>query len=573
MVDKPLFEFINRAAYARGAVGIPINVKLPTLGLYMASCAELPPTQEQEANQYFNINFTGPPGTASEIYFSLMFALPKWGFNVEKADEWIEVHPTHREYYERTMTTKQMLEGTIKSGLKSAAESVADYELIRHDVRKYKEILSYFAAENEHLLRSMFIDQVDIHTGEGISLRSIVPRWPTIISDFMRLSSGEDEDKTPDQIKDKYDVSKAEAVILKTKNDLYKEWRKMFKEAAMERYERLIGLMAAREKTISEYKEWLKPHISRFKMTKLGAEIPGRRAGFLRGWADIAGLSTFVNNIRIWAWRPVQTLEPRKSAYELKDRGFIIYPYDEWMRENLILNSRTGLANIYPYLMNKKNKCAQCKTFFSGDSHRCPKCQSTSVEEKTYADEIVEEQIIPMFLGKQKGLDPTELYYVFQDFDIKRVGIKLPAGETEDITFYMKNVTVTQNIILLKLLELRCREMELEKYIDKMLGFIGEEEKTIPEMMKEEFPKLFRKEEKKVETFSDRLRKDWKKLMEPYSGITKKPKTRKPGKFMFVKPGPYEKDFFERITKQYLVPAALLNNQTYNFLRGKMGMP
>lgn len=573
MVDKPIFEFINRPAFKSGAVGIPINAKLPSLGHYWAIGPEYPPGQEESANQYCNLDFTGPPGTASIIYFSLLAQYAKWGFNLEKADEWIEVHPTHREYYERTMATKQMLEGVIKTGLKSAAESIADYELIKHDVRKYKEILRYFASENEHLLRSMFIDQVDIHTGEGISLRSIVPRWPTIISDFMRLSSEEKKDIMPDEIKDKYEVSKAEAVILKTKNDLYKEWKTMFGEAAKERYSRLVGLMTAREKTIDEYRDWIKPYIARFKMTKLGAESPLTRREMVGGEAGllgVTGLATYKNVIRLWAWKPLLSAEPRKPGAEMRG-GWLVYPYDDYIRENLILDRKRGLANIYSYLADDKKKCINCRTYYSNALSRCPKCSSIDYETKKYADEIVENELLPLWARRDKGLDPAELYYVFQDFTIKRVGFKLPVGEVDDVVFYMKNMSISQNTLLVKLLELRCREMELEKYINQILGITGKGEESIQEIVEKEFPTLFKKEKPKEDTFAERLKRDWQKITAPYENLKFKP-SKKPI-FTFTKPGQYERDFVERITKQYLIPADILHSQTVNFIKSKMGMP
>jgi len=72
----------------------------------------------------------------------------------------------------------------------------------------------------------MFIDQVDINLPEGVSMRSIAPRWPTIIADFQQLS---DEEDTTEKIKKKIDVSKAEAVILATKVRLFKKWKKNVK--------------------------------------------------------------------------------------------------------------------------------------------------------------------------------------------------------------------------------------------------------------------------------------------------------------------------------------------------------
>jgi hypothetical protein len=215
--------------------GVPDNAaNRETLGLFVCIGPTRPSGLEEIHNRYSKLNFTGQPGTASEIYFSLLFHLPKIEWSIAKIDEWIEVSPSHREYYERTTSTKQALESTIKTGLASAAQSVADFELMSHDVRKYKEILEYFQSKDENVLKSMFIDQVDIHTdlsNQPIALRTIVSRWPTIIADFMRIN---DNDTEPDKIAKDYDISKAEAVVLATKNKLYQKWKKLFGDAAKE---------------------------------------------------------------------------------------------------------------------------------------------------------------------------------------------------------------------------------------------------------------------------------------------------------------------------------------------------
>ena len=213
-----------------------------------------------------NIDFTGPPGSTSGVYYSLMFQLGKWEFLVQKADEWIEVSPVHAQYYQLTQKQKEDLEGKIKQGLVSVSQAVADYELLLHDKRKYTEMLRYLGyrtakelgdkdvkahghqpdelgdlctlVDNDsktkgermkktdnHSLKAVFVDQVDIHTGEGISIRSIVSRWPTLIADFMRL---DDSDIEPGAVMKKLDISRAEAVVLVTKNKLFVEWKNIF---------------------------------------------------------------------------------------------------------------------------------------------------------------------------------------------------------------------------------------------------------------------------------------------------------------------------------------------------------
>jgi len=569
MVDKRIFELGAR----KGVPGIPSDLvdKDYPLGRFLCvGPTELPGIEETQ-NRYSNLNFTGPPGTASEIYFSLVYMLPKLEWFVQKADEWIEVSPTHKEYYERTMTTKQMLESTIKTGLVSAAQSVADFELLSHDIRKYKEILTYFQSRDKNVLKSMFVDQVDVHTdipGQPIALRTIVGRWPTIIADFMRL---EDEDIDQDKIEKKYEISKAEAVILATKNRLYVQWKDMFGSAAKERYEMLKGLVKSREKSITEYKEWLKPYIARFKMTKLGGERAQTRAKTLRTFADVTGMSTFANEIRLFAWKPMKFAEHKKPAAEVMG-DFIIHPYDDFVREYLILDKKSGLAAIYPWLANKRKYCPKCEKFYSEKAVQCDNCKSIRLEDRTYADEIVENKetgIIPAWKRREFGLDPRELYYMFLDFNISRAGIRVQTGEMEDIIFYTKIFVLSQNAMLVKILELKCRDLELERYIDEMLG-IRFDEKDISELVKEEFPGLFGKP--KELSGAQKYVKDMEKSFGAYTGFFRGVKLPKAGNLVFFKQGPYERDLKDRITKHYCKYAALHLGIVTEFLKNKMGV-
>lgn len=555
--DKPIFDLSEIA-----------NLDKPSMGHYVCITPEKPPGEEEGDNKAEAVNYTGKPGVASSIYYSLFIQLGKWDWTVKKADEWIEVSPTHKEYYDRTIATKQMLESTIKTGLSSAAQAVADYELMYHDLRKYREILTYFNNKDEHSLKAMFVDYVDIHTdmpGQPVSMRSIAPRWPTIIADFVKL---EDEDDTPEKIQKKLNLSRAEAVILVTKNKLFKNWKKTFQSVAKERYEMLKGMVAGRKKTINEYKEWLKPYIARFKMTKLGSERSAIRKTALEAFADITGISTFSNNIRVFAWKVLRTAEFRKPPSEIKEGkgklNFAVNPYDKYVRDELILKR---LADIYPWLRNPKTYCSKCNEFFDPDLEVCPKCGTFNVEQKTEADKIVMKTILPMW-KRENGLDPYELYYLFLDFNVFRVGTRLPSGELEDITFNIKTAVISQNILLLKLLELECRSKELERYIDEMIGVRGEEG-DISEIVKREFPELYPKEEL---TESQKYILGIRKTIGAYTGVFHNVKVPKVGAFSFFQPGSYEKHFRERISKQYSTVAGANFVGVVDFLKMKMGV-
>jgi len=123
--------------------------------------------------------------------------------------------------------------------------------------------------------------------------------------------------------------------------------------------------------------------------------------------------------------------------------------------------------------------------------------------------------------------------------------------------------------MLVKILELKCRDLELEKYIDEMLG-IKFEDRDIAELVKEEFPGLFNKP--KELTGLQNYVKGLRETVSSYTNFFKKIKLPKSKSLMFVKPGPYERDFKERITKHYLKYAALHLAGVSNFLKEKMGV-
>lgn len=458
----------------------------PWMSRFMWVGPVLPIRKEVGSNQFISLDFTGPPGEASRIYYALMFQLLKWNYHVEKIDETIEVNPTHREYYERTIATKGALEATIKEGLRSAAQAVADYELILHDIRKYKEILDYFtnlakakqirnAKERkdriraaEHSLKAMYIDQVDIHTGPNSIVQMAQNRWPTVITDFIRLT---EDDDTVDKIHDRLEVSKAEALVLKTKNDLFREWLKMFGTAVRERYDRLLGIATSRESSIDEYREWIKPYMVRFRSIK----APPPMSAF-KSFMDISGQATFGNKIKLWAWQPYRAVEIKKAPM-MREGKFTVDPDDPFTVEHYIKSPKTGLAHpdFYPWLLNEGKARKDEK---GNDYH------------KTVADDIIEEIKKKWAKGEIPRTDPADMYYLFVTIDVERTGLRLQVGELEDIVFNMGMHVISHNALLVRFVEMECRKREIERYIEEMLG-IKKGGKTATELSKAEFPDLF----------------------------------------------------------------------------------
>ena len=106
-----------------------------------------------DAEEY--LDFTTPLGKATGVYYGLMFQLGKWGFQTFKIKESIFVSPSFKPYYEITIGEKTKLENQIKSSLASIAQSVADLELLLHDLRKYRQYMEYFEKikEGEKLIK------------------------------------------------------------------------------------------------------------------------------------------------------------------------------------------------------------------------------------------------------------------------------------------------------------------------------------------------------------------------------------------------------------------------------------
>ncbi|MBI2578221.1 MAG: hypothetical protein HYW26_00770 [Candidatus Aenigmarchaeota archaeon] len=484
------------------------------------------------------INPTGPPGFISGIYFSLVFQLRKWEFFVQKADEWIEVSPVHQQYYQLTVKQKQEVEQQIKAGLASAAQSVADLELLKHDERKYREFLDYFGYEydesangfkekkekDEHALRSVFIDQVDVHTGEGIAIRTIVSRWPTLIVDFMKLN---DSDTDPDKVKEKMDVSKAEAVVLVTKNKLYMEWKKLFGGEIQDRFRRIRELVRSRESSVDQYREWLKPYVARHQILQEGLGIgPGARSTLSSLFAMPAGHATSFNQIELWTWREFGATPPElyKGGTELlgQERAEgAVRPYDSWTKKNLIFHKDHGLVADFPWI----------------------------------TDEWVKEQEKFMTTRESQGagirpwIDPVKMYYSFFIITLEKLNIRMPTGsEMEDGTFDVNYIYMSENALFAKLLEMKAKQVEMNHYIDNLIG-----------VRDPGCPICTPKGQKPKDE------RDWlqpaKKFFD-YFGF----------EFMFAKKGPYEHDFFERISKGHVRSAAYARYATItNFIKQKSG--
>lgn len=494
-----------------------------------------------EMQMTFNPTFLR--GGGFNLYNSLVTELPKWEFRVKKVDEWMEVTPEF-EYYKLSIAEKERLEQSIKAGLASAAEAVTNYELIAHDVRRYREMLDYFiAAEKEgdqHVLRSIFVDRVDAFTGDGYSLISMAKRWPTIITDFIRMKEEWTDPKKyktdieqRNVIRRELDVSMAEATVLKTKNELFREWKKLFFDVVKDRYARLKNLADARKMSIYRYREWLKPYIAKFKAMRESTEAEKRQAfsplksPFHTPGFGQAGAFT---GVRLWAWKFIIPTEFRKPEIPTteKNYGFAVNPYDDLVRE-----WKEKIEKHYDI--------------------------------EPFTDEDIENIIKRS--AKEPGGDMFRfcLYYALFDIDVLLQLIKTPPPkgiELDDITFFVRGWIVSQNVLLLHLIELEARERKLEEYINTLIG-AKELEDKIREDVEKEFVKERVERFKKIKMLKERAKPLFKKMEKGADKVV----------HVFVKRGPYETVMKERITKVYTRVIGPYYAQIIDWLKYKSGVP
>ncbi len=500
-------------------------------------------------NQDTLINFTGPAGSTTGVYYSLMFQLRKWNYDVQKASEWIEVSPVHQQYYQLTHKQKEELENKIKAGLASAAQAVSDMELLEHDMRKYQEFIDYFnytviektgdvidkpmpdkkkekdewenwekgRISGEHSLKAIFIDQVDFHAGSSgqgagrlsMSFMQQQNIMPTIVQDFFEMDGLDNLEKNP-RLKNLPTVEKN---MLKTKWIAYEEWKKLFGNEIKKRFKNIYRLVQSRRQSVEKYRDWLKPYVARHKILEEGFESPGERMGTLTSFVHSTGQAVSSDGLEIWAWREFIAPELYRTPGELTAKARLegVVPWDDWTIDNLVLDPEQGLKAEYDWI------------------------------DKDWVWEKTED------IKKKGWLADARPYYSFFIITYDKTNIKFATGsELEDANYIINHYLLSQNVLFVKLLELLAKQDEMERYINSLLGLPKTGEMK-PDKAEEEYLESLKKEKEK--------KKEKKPLI---------PKSAKAGpkkflkffnlKFQFFKKGPYERDFESRIAKAFLKP-------------------
>jgi len=475
-------------------------------GKYLGKIIAVPPLGGDQ-----KFNFILPKGEGTKLWLGFLSWLGNNGYTIQKVDESLEISPVDAGYYQLTQKQKEEMEAKIKQGLASVANAVAEYEFLAHDLRKYKEFLKMLETNDEHSLRSIFIDEVDIATGAN-SIKQMVVRWSTIIADFMTLGEKMPDETDTDKIREALNISKAEAVILSTKQRLYKNWKEIFGSEVRGRTERLLAQVKSREKSIKEYKNWLKPLVARHKLYKESLSESGTIRDTLTSIWHSPGQAISTNEIDVLAWQPMIGIEAKSETSNMSEKT-AINPYDSWTKEKIIFDKdEGGLKNYYSWIT------------------------------EDWVNKKVNEIISSGWLAENR------VYYVLFQIKCRRVTVRTPTGfEVEDITIETKTWFLSQNALLVLLLELKVKQEEFEREINQLIGLTSEEGINI----NEELDKIIKKwkEEKKEEKKKSEMKKSLGKIKKKVSKILNVLGI----EYQLVKFGPYEHSFKDRITNIYLM--------------------
>ncbi len=491
-------------------------------------------------DQRTTINPVTLEGQSEIIYNVWLYRSAKWHWNVYKADEFIAVTPAAPPALVPLMTQKERLEGKIKSGMASAAQAVADYELLKHDLRKYRDILDFFKKaeqdKDEHVLRSLFVDRVDAYTGEGYSMVTMAKRWPTIISDFIRMP---DDVDSPEDIMKRVKVSKAEAVVLRTKNELFKEWKKLFFPDVKERYARIKNLLQSRERSIDQYREWLKPIVSVYKQIRESEEI-SKPSAELENPLVFAHTPQGYTYAKLWMYKPIMPEEMGKAII-LQGQGYDLDPYDDWVRGKCKILEKKYRIRMYEDKNEKKvrEKKEGKNPYYIMVRDLMKELENAGARKK-------KGEILSAHPGPE--MDPRFAYYAFVDLDYEVQYKKGSSGPMvmEDQYFHIYPFILSKNAMLLFHLEMAAKAKAFDREVEELIGVTKVEKRMLESIEKE-----FEKEDKAMGRLESlfKFKEKTGRAGRSAGGGVKELFT--PLKNYFLRPGPYEHTVRERINKTF----------------------
>ncbi|MCK4634307.1 MAG: hypothetical protein KAT37_00360 [Candidatus Aenigmarchaeota archaeon] len=250
------------------------------------------------------------------IYFKMIKLLKEsYGYEVKKYKDWLEINPRSN-YHQEMLQKKQALEQSVSRVMIGLSDVRRDAELIKHDLRRLEEVQSHFKENDEHVLKSDFVDLVDRNTG-ALSLIDLATtgKFPTIVVDFYKI-------RKEDDIK-KLKITQTEKGILKKKWRLYDYWKGKYGKEINEKVSMLREQLSGRKASMRMYKDLLEPYVKAINKIKFSeSEYTGLDDPNL-----IEGYDTSIAGVELLCWKGMsyeKEFEYREKKDEHK-RGR--YPY------------------------------------------------------------------------------------------------------------------------------------------------------------------------------------------------------------------------------------------------------
>ncbi|MEM5820465.1 MAG: hypothetical protein QW678_02375 [Candidatus Aenigmatarchaeota archaeon] len=433
----------------------------------------------------YSLDFTHFAGKATEIIYSIIFGYGKKGFDVFKVDENLYVSSAYQPFYSNIRKQKEEIENNIKAQLAQIATAITDTQLIAHDYRKYKYFLKIFLEldeiqkklneeknkekieelkkrkkELEQSLRNIFIDQVDIYTGDFSIINMARTRWTTFISDFLSL----EEEKTPEDILQKFpNITKAEAIQLAKKNQLYLIWREEFKRVVKEREAELRKLLIMRKNSIDKYKEMLRPLIARYFSFK---EEPSIFTSTSLSFIKPATYPLLIESTKLWL---IKSIPPFYFEYEKIRQASLSLERIGLISENIIkLVDKSKEEKIKKIVMPVEPSVD--RVVLAGLEVINQKFGTNfSINDVLDIRESIYKKEYEVSPDKERWkLSP---YYVFVEISLDRVLLKTYSGiEIEDFAFSIKPYLISQNLAFLMYLQTKALDTYYEQQINSFFG-------------------------------------------------------------------------------------------------------
>jgi len=430
------------------------------------------------------LDFTHFAGKATELPYSIVFGYSKKSFDVFKVDESLYVSTAYQPYYSTIRKQKEEIENSIKAQLAQIASAITDTQLIAHDYRKYKHFVKIFSRldeiekklsetkdekEKEKLekekrelethLRNIFIDQVDVHTGDYSIVNMARTRWTTFIADFLAL----DEEKTPEDVLKKLpNITTAEAVQLAKKNSLYLFWREEFKRVVREREAELRKLLAMRKVSIDKYKEMLRPLIARYLTIK---EEPTFFTSASFAFIKAATYPLLIDSTKWWIIKSIPSTmfeyeKRRPEKISLEGIGILI---DELKKE--VEEEREEIEKVVLPVEPSIDRVvlAGIEVINNRFGTNLSLMDALEIRKDLFKKEYE--------LAPSKERWKLSPYYVFVEISLDRTLLRTYTGiEIEDFWFEIKPFLISQNLAILMYLQAKAIEKYYENQINTFFG-------------------------------------------------------------------------------------------------------